>query len=140
MYQFKKFENTNARLEDRITLTRSGSIGFPTKFYQDNGIKEFRYVILFFDELKQAVGLQFANNQEEKNKFSIIHNKFGHGGAIVVRSFLKTYNIDPGEYYGRYSWSKENLPDTGELFVIELKKRDTAEEKTGLSASEEAGA
>jgi len=39
-YNFKKFEGRNARLESRITITKSNSIGFPTKFYVDNKIKD----------------------------------------------------------------------------------------------------
>ena len=39
-YNFKMFEGRNTRLEDRITITRSNSIGFPGKFYNDNSIKK----------------------------------------------------------------------------------------------------
>ena len=37
-YNFQKFEGRNVRLENRITITKSNSIGFPSKFYDDNKI------------------------------------------------------------------------------------------------------
>ena len=85
-YQFKKFEGRNVRLEDRITITKSNSMGFPQKFYQDNNIKDYKYVVFFWDEQNQAIGIHFTNNEEEKNKFSIIHSKTGYGGSVATRS------------------------------------------------------
>lgn len=122
-YNFKKFEGRNVRLEDRITITKSNSIGFPMKYYRDNAIKNKKYVVLFYDDVKKAIGIHFMNNEEEKNKFSIIHSKAGYGGSVVVRSFFRTYNIDPKLYYGRYEWEKINYEGVGEIFVINLKER-----------------
>ena len=121
-YQFKKFEGKNIRLEDRITITKSNSIGLPTKFYQDNGIKNFKYTILFWDEKNKAIGIHFTN-EEQRSGFKIIHGQ-KYGGQIVVRSFLKSYNIDPRLYYGRYEWEKYNLEEVGEVFVIKLMEKD----------------
>jgi len=121
-YQFKKFEKKNIRQENRITLTKSNSIGFPQKFYQDNGIKNFKYAVLFFDEKSKAIGIYFTSG-EEKGGFKIIHGQ-KYGAQIVVRSFLKENNINPEIYHGRYEWKKYNLEGVGEVFVIELKARD----------------
>lgn len=119
-YNFKKFENIRVRLENRITITKSNSIGLPTKFYQDNGIKNFKYSILFWDESNKAIGIHFTN-EKNKNGFSIIHSP-KYGGQVVIRSFLKTYNIDPKIYHGRYDYEKYNLEGVGEIFVIKLKE------------------
>ena len=119
-YQFKKFEGRNVRLEDRITITKSNSMGFPQKFYQDNNIKDYKYVVFFWDEQNQAIGIHFTNNEEEKNKFSIIHSKTGYGGSVATRSFFKSSSIDQKKYHGRYNWEKHNLEGVGSLFVIKL--------------------
>ena len=121
-YQFKKFENKNVRLENRITVTKSSSIGLPTKFYQDNRIKNFRYAILFWDDKNKAIGIYFTEEKDKKG-FRIIHGQ-KYGGQIVVRSFLKTYDIDPQIYHGRYEWEKYDLEGIGEIFIIKLKKRE----------------
>lgn len=121
-YQFKKFEKKNIRQENRITLTKSNSIGFPQKFYQDNGIKNFKYAVLFWDEKNKAIGIYFTN-EDEKGGFKIIHSQ-KYGAQVVVRSFLKENNINPKIYHGRYDWEKYNLEGVGELFVIKLEERD----------------
>src|SRR5438477_3764634 len=124
VYNFKKVESRNARTEDRITITKSGGIGFPTKFYNDNKIKDYKYVVLYYDHDQKALGIYFTNDEAEKNKFSIIHSHSGYGGSIVPRSFFKTYDIKPEIYYNRYSWSNEDQEDVGKLYVIHLKKNE----------------
>lgn len=124
-YQFEKFQNRNVRLENRVTITKSNSFGLPSFFYQKNKIGRYKYVTLFYDKTQKAIGLHFTNDEDEKNRFTIIHSKKGHGGSIVSRSFFKTYNIDLKKYYGRYNWKKYNSETTGGLFVIDLKDKDT---------------
>ena len=122
-YNFIKFENLHQRTEDRITVTGNSSIGFPTKFYNDNGIKDFKYVVVFYDKEKNAIGINFTNSEEEKSKFTIIRSNKGYGGQIVARSFFKSNNIDPKKYKGRYIWEKTQIESVGEIFVILLKER-----------------
>lgn len=121
-YRFKKFENVRVRLENRITITKSNSIGLPMKFYQDNGIKNFKYAVLFWDEGNRAIGIYFTNGEKEGSKFTVIHSQ-KYGGSIVARSFFRTHNIDPKIYHGRYEWEKYNLEGIGEIFVIKLRKQ-----------------
>lgn len=122
-YNLKEFTGRNVRLENRITVTKSYSIGFPTKFFKDNKIDSFKYVVLFYDENKKAIGIHFTGDEARKNKFAIIRSKAGYGGSAVLRSFFRTYNIDPNLYYGRYEWEKINYEGIGEIFVINLKER-----------------
>jgi hypothetical protein len=122
-FDFKKFEGRNIRLENRITVTKSYSIGFPSKFFADNKISDYKFVILFWDENSRAIAIKFTNDEKEKSKFSIIRSQAGYGGSVVVRSFFKAYNIDPNKYHGRYDWQKHNIEGVGEVYVIELKER-----------------
>jgi|SRR3972149_3680579 len=122
-YQFKKVETRNVRSEDRITITTSNSIGFPTKFYQENKVADFKYVVLYYDETNKALGISFTNDENEKYKFAIIKSNKGYGGSVVVRSFFKTYNIDPKTYRNRYPWEIVNQEGVGKLYVINLKER-----------------
>ncbi len=124
MYNFKKFENTNKRTEERITVTAHNSIGFPTKFYQDNNVGDYKYVILYFDETEKALGIQFSNDEMEKHKFSLIKNKNGYGGSIVATSFFKVNGIDAKAYRNRYLWEKVAQEGIGELFVVKLQPRE----------------
>jgi hypothetical protein len=125
-YNFTKFESRNLRQEDRITVTKSHSIGFPTKFYHDNKINEFKYVALYWDNEQKALGLKFTNDSTG-NEFSIIHSKSGYGGSIVARSFFKFNNLDPSRFRGRYLPKKVDVPELGQLFVIELVEKQENE-------------
>jgi len=118
-YQFVKFEARNTKTEDRITITKSQSIGLPSKFYNDNSIKKYKYAVLYYDKDIKAIGIQFTINADEKHGFSI--SKSGkYGGSIIARSFFKINSIDTGHYHGRYNWNKKKQNEIGELYVIEL--------------------
>lgn len=123
VYQFKKVETRNVRSEDRITITTSNSIGFPTKFYQENKVADFKYVVLYYDATSKALGILFTNDENEKYKFAIIKSTKGYGGSVVARSFFKAYNIDPKTYHNRYVWEIVDQEGVGKLYVINLKER-----------------
>jgi len=118
-YSFEKFEKKNIRQEKRITLTKSSQIGFPTRFCEDNNVKSFKYIVLFFDKTKKAIAIHFTNNENEENKFKIIHYK-KYGSSVIARSFFNEYSIDPKLYHGRYDYKKINQEGIGELFVFDL--------------------
>lgn len=120
MYNFKKFEKTNHRVENRITITGSSSIGFPTKFYQDNNVGDHKYVVLYYDENEKAIGIQFTNDDQERHKFTLIKSKKGYGASIVATSFFKINGIDAKIFKNRYLWEKVPQEGVGELYVIKL--------------------
>ena len=122
-YNFKKFEQRNARFEERITLTKSSSLGLPTRFYKENNVDKYRSIILFYDEENMAIAIQFINDKEEKNSFKIIHSD-KYGGTVPIRSFLRSYKIDPEIYYGRYNWGKQIIDGIGEAYIIKLKPNE----------------
>lgn len=121
---FTKFTATSQRNEDRITVTKSRSFGFPTKFFNDNHIEDYKFVVLFYDKERNAVGFQFINDENEPHKFSIIKSNKGFGGSVVATSFFKTNNIAPETYRGRYAWKIEEIEGFGKVFVIDLKSRE----------------
>ncbi len=123
-YSFEKFQSRHSRKEDRITITKSFSIGFPSEFYHKNGIKDFKYAVLFWDAENKAVGVNFTNDEgEKKNAFLIARSKEGYGGSVSARSFFRHYQIDPQHYYGRYQWEKHSQDGTADLYVIKLRER-----------------
>jgi len=120
-YSFKKFDEKNLRLENRITITKkSHSIGFPTQFYNENQISKFKYVVIYYDGEKKAIALHFTNDENEKNRFVIHHSKDGYGGSIAVRSFMKLRDIDPEKYHGRYDWKLDQIEGVGTVYIIQL--------------------
>ena len=118
-FNFEKFQDRHARFESRITITGSYSIGFPTKFYRDNAIDKFNYVVLFWDKGNKAIGIQFTNSENEPGKIKIAKTK-DYGGMISVKSFFTKNEIDSKKFKGRYEWEKVRQEGVGELFVIKL--------------------
>lgn len=121
--KFQKFQNTHQRLEDRITVTSTYSFGFPTKFYHDQKIDQFRFAVLYFEPSQLAVAIYFTSNEQEPHKFRIVKTSKGMGGSINATSFFKVYDLDPKDYHGRYEWTKDEMPGVGPVYIIQLKKR-----------------
>jgi hypothetical protein len=127
-YNFQRFEATNSRHETRITITKSNHVGFPTAFFNDNNVGDYKYVVLFYDPEKKAVAVHFTNDESATGKFTIMKNSREYGGGVVATSFFKANRIDPSKYAGRYEFEKLSLSDAGfegegSLFVIELKEK-----------------
>lgn len=121
-YNFVKFEANNSRIETRISLNKSSTIGLPTAFYQAYHLVEYKYAVLYFDSEKWAVAIRFTNSAEA-GIFKVIHDKKGRGAKISIRSFLKTYNINPMVHSGKYLWKKAILPGGyGFIFKLDIKK------------------
>ena len=122
---FKKFENINKKLEDVITVTKTGSIGFPKFFYTKNSLKDFSYVTLFYDEELKIIAIQFTSNEAEKSKIRILPpSKDGYGASIIARSFFKTYGLESYDYFGKYNYKIEEIEGIGKAFTIQLKKKE----------------
>jgi hypothetical protein len=127
-YNFQRFEATNSRYETRITVTKSNHIGFPTAFFKDNNVGDYRYVVLFYDSEQKVVAIHFTNDGSQKGKFTIMRNSRNYGGGIVATSFFKANRIDPQKYAGRYDFEKMDISEVGlegegSLFVIKLKEK-----------------
>lgn len=128
--KFQKFTNLHQRQENRISVTSSNSFGFPRKFFNDNKIGRYKYVVLYYDRGNKAVGFYFTSSEEEKYKFSIIRSKQGYGGSVVATSFFKTYNLNARLYRGKYDWEKKKIEGIGELFIVQLKERKPKQANT----------
>lgn len=124
-YNFKKFESIGGKYETRFSITGSRSISFPTKFYEENNIRRFKFVVLFYDEDQKAIGLKFSDDESEPHKYTLIKSD-NYGASIVATSFFKKYNLDPKKYKGKYDWKRVNT-DFGKLFVIELGEQPKGE-------------
>ncbi len=122
---FKKFENINKKLEDVITVTKTGSIGFPKFFYSKNNLKDFPYVTLFYDEELKIIAIQFTSDETEKSKIRILPpSKDGYGASIIARGFFKTYGLESYDYFGKYNYKIEEIEGIGKAFTIQLKKKE----------------
>lgn len=132
-FNFVQHVATGKRFEDRITVTRSRSIGLPTQFFADNKVKDFKYALLFYDKSRMAVGIVFTNDEDAQGKISITRNKQGYGGHILATSFFKANRINVKKFAGRYDYEKKPIRELGidkdwEMFIIELKEKEEKHE------------
>lgn len=130
-YSFVKHTQVGKRFEERITITRSNHIGFPTQFYKDNDVANFKYTVLFYDKDNNAIGIKFTNEQEDGAISIARHNK-GYGGYISATSFFRANRINTKKFANRYEYKKVTLSDVGfdeagVLFVIELREKPAKE-------------
>ncbi len=123
MYNFQRFERNNSRLGNKISIIKSYEIGLPLSFYEQNKLFNYKYTVLFYDSLKNAIGIQFTNDKSQKGILSVSRASKGGGARISVASFFKANGIDPITCAGRYEWVKYEDPHVGSLFVIDLGKR-----------------
>lgn len=118
--KLKRFEDTNTRIENRITITSIGTIGLPTYFYNTNKIKNYKFAVLFYDKRNKIVGIYFTNDDKEKGIIKILVNKQGYGGSIITKNYFKLNQIDPKKYQNKYVWEKYSQPGVGDVYVIKL--------------------
>lgn len=129
MYSFEKFENANKKFENVISVTKSGSIGYPKFFASINKLSDFKYVVLFYDRIQNAIACKFTNDEQEKSKFNILKSRLEFGASIIAKSFFKTYDLDPKQYRGKYPYEKQVIEGIGEVFIIKINKKQPQEVK-----------
>lgn len=119
---WQKFQNTNQRFEDRISISPNNAFGFPTKFYLDNNLESYSYLVIYYNQEDNDIGFQFTSNEEEKHKFRLVRSKGQYGVNVTATSFFKSYSIDAKAYKGKYKAEKKQVEGIGDLFVIHLKE------------------
>jgi hypothetical protein len=126
-YNFIKHTQVGRRFEERITITRSRHVGFPTQFYKDNALETYNFAVLFYDKEKNAIGIKFSAEKED-GAIAIARHSKGYGGYISATSFFKANRINTKKYAGRYEYNKVPLTslgfeESGDLYVLELKEK-----------------
>jgi len=126
-YNFKKFTKVGSKLGNySISVNgKSFSFGFNSGFYSKEKIKNYKKVILFFDESKKAVAFHFTNDENAKGAFTIIHSNNRTTGSTTAKSFFIDNKIAGEEkYFGQKTPKKIQDNNFGLLFVIELDKQN----------------
>lgn len=123
-FNFNKFTDVGKRFEDKISVTRNRAIGLPTQFYKQNNVGDYKYGVLFYDEMKNAIGIKFTNDDNEEGKISINHSG-KYGGHLLAQSFFKANRINTKRFSGRYEYTKRELrslgiEEDGYMYIIEL--------------------
>lgn len=132
-YNLKKFVNVGSRIGDYyIGFTRSGFF-LSSEFCTRESMKNYRNVILYFDEENKAVGLQFSNDDNAEGRFKMIHPISQGTAMISPRSFIKSNKLEDPKYFGRKVPKKITQEGIGEIFVIDLLETNTQAENSNTA-------
>lgn len=126
---FQKFVSNGARFSNySISYNdKSYSFGFSSGFYNQEKIKNFKYVVLFYSDVDNSCAFQFTNEEGADGAFKITHNTNGNSGSVGCRSFIAAHQLHKTEYFGRKKPKKIIDPEFGELWVIKLSGKDDCE-------------
>ena len=114
---FIKFTNTGARAGDpQVSIWSRGQIGFNQGAMQEFDIKDYQYVVLYYDPDTSRIGFQLTNEKEEGAiKFNFRDNS---GASISAIPFLRANKI---KYNETRKFDVEVDADS-KLLVIDLTK------------------
>lgn len=118
-YKFTKFERYFTSGDATVSITRASALRFSTKFCKITNIMDFNYVFLFYDASNKVIGIQ-PTHKKDKNSLKITRE--GSAAAVSIEGFMKKYALDVKIYHGTYGWTKERVPDIGDMFIVNLKK------------------
>ena len=119
-YNFTRFEGGYQKGDNKIAINRSGLIRLSAGFCRTTNVKDFKYAALFYDPTNKAIAFKFTNGQE-KGILKLTRDKSSL--TISGKLFFLANNLEEKNCLGRYAYEKLFLPETGEIYVIELTKK-----------------
>lgn len=123
-FSFERFTETENSFAARVTIRRTGQIGFNAGSINRFRVKDFDYCILYFDAKHRVVGMELTS---EASEGAIPLKKSDVNTYVRAKNFCDRFAIDYSKSR-RYELRKD--PGTGYLY-FELEKGLTAEEDGG---------
>lgn len=128
--KFQQFQKTGVKLgKNVIGIMRSFGFTFSAGFFHHNKLKDFNYVVLFFNpENGGSVGFAFTNNNEARGRFKITHSESRSSASVTCRSFFFNYDlgIKIEQIAGRYKPQEIEHPMFGKMYYIKLNEKLTS--------------
>jgi hypothetical protein len=123
-FKFEKFTDTDTSFAARVTIRRTGQIGFNTGAINSFGVRDAEYCILYFDPENRVVGMELT---KEKCEGAIQIKKSDANTYVRAKNFCDRYTIDYSKSH-RYELKRESA--TGFLY-FELDREQAADEENG---------
>ena len=114
---FERFTRVGRAYKPKLSITRSGLIGLNNGSINRFKLKDYDYVVLYYDKEFDKIGVQPTNNKDEEGVCKLRHRN--SGADVSARSFFDYYGIDYSETK-RYDidWDEEN-----NMMVASLKEQ-----------------
>lgn len=92
---FERFTQTGRGYKPKISITKSGLIGFNQGAVRHFNLTNYEYAVLYFDRDDSRIGIGLTN---DKNEYGICKlRKRASGADVSAKSFFDYYNINYGE-------------------------------------------
>jgi len=95
MMAFRRFDEKGKSFAPRVTISKSGYLNFSAGACRRFGLGQFRYVIFYFDEDTNRIGIGFTNNEEAPGARSL--QTRDNSAGIYAKSFLDYHHISHEE-------------------------------------------
>jgi hypothetical protein len=120
--KFNKQQKTHRKSSCYITISRYKTFMFTVGFMKQykEQINDLSYIEFYYSASKNTILIKFKNRTDSKddNTFKI------NNGTVSATSFFTSNNIELPKYSGRYVPKYENIPEIGNVFVIDLKAKE----------------
>lgn len=113
---FERFVLGGKSYKPKVSIRRSGQIGFNQGAVKKFSMEKYRYAVLFFDRINKRIGIKLTNEEEE----GICRLRVrGWGGTVSAKAFLDYYGID----YSRLKKFDARWDESEGMIVVDIKER-----------------
>lgn len=88
---FERFTKTGRGYTPKVSIWTRGQIGFNQGAVEKYNLKDFNFVVLFYDRDERKIGVRFTNDSSEDGANKIIKGKTGI--FVSAKAFLDYYDI-----------------------------------------------
>lgn len=89
---FQRYTHTGRIAAPLASIWQRGQIGLNKSAVERFGLRQYRYVVLFFDKATASIGLRFSNKKGEAGAKRVTH---GPTSSIVsAQSFLHFHGVE----------------------------------------------
>lgn len=133
--RFEAFNADITRFVDKITITKSYQLSFPTAMSRTNKLDQYSGVRLYWNKADKQIGIEFLKDRPD-GTFKLI--KSGNFGSyIVAKGFFILNKLDPKKLAYKYEYKRHSLKKLGAdrpgvMFVIDLKSREVVDGKKNI--------
>lgn len=89
--EFEKFTYRGISHRPKVSIRKSGMFGFNNALIKKYNLRNYEYVVLYYDKKRKIIGFKFTNNINEEGKYKI--NVRDKSASFSGRSFLDYYGI-----------------------------------------------
>ena len=104
---FERFTQIGRGYKPKVSITKSGQIGFNQGAVKHFNLNDYEYAVLFYDKDNRRIGIGLTNDNSEAGICKL--RKRASGADISARSFFGYYGIDYADS-NRYdaSWDEDD--------------------------------